>query len=82
MGAMRLPIHHATLFDLIDYVNVAIDEKNALRKQKAKNPSDITEHPKIKLIDYFYDSKSKAEYEKSGLYNILRDQEPNGRTNC
>lgn len=67
---MRLPIWHAPLFDLIDSVNEMIENIN-----KKKNPNEIENpnewYPQIKLIDYFYNSVSKLEFQKKGMDGIL-----------
>jgi hypothetical protein len=51
MGAMRLPVLHAPVYDMIDFINRRIFEQNKALKDKKPNHKD---YPQIEVIPYWY----------------------------
>ena len=51
MGAMRLPVLHAPVYDMIDFINERIREQNILNKKLKPNHK---EYPEIEIIPYWY----------------------------
>ena len=65
MGAMRLPAFlHVPVFDLVDYINVLIDEKN----QNSSNPFE-----KLEFID-FYMKSVDATYKSQGKEGLRKKE--------
>lgn len=62
MGAMRLPVSHAPVYDMIDFINEKIEKKN----QKEK-----TSFPTIELMNFFYQS---IDVKKVNKPDPLRDK--------
>lgn len=48
MGGMRLPGNHAPVFDMIDFINERIDDKNRMENET---------FPKLRYMDYFIESR-------------------------